>query len=271
MDRESSLPALLAVVGLLLLISARRVGWAGPLADGRPVRIVPGTDLDAVGAVDVERRGDWWVARIDLRNVRLDLVGQGSTARVRTFAAAEAWAASEGRRLLVATNAGIFEPGQVPTGLYVSRGEEHQALNTRAGAGNFYLEPNGVFSVDAEGRARVVPTQLHSGSPQLATQSGPLVLTAGEMHPLFNADSPNKRVRSGVGVSPRDRRVVWLALSAEPVRFHEMATFFRDELGCSEALYLDGVISGMAGPGLPESAARPGPFAGLLVASVPVD
>jgi uncharacterized protein YigE (DUF2233 family) len=271
MDRESSLPALLAVVGLLLLISARRVGWAGPLVDGRPARIVAGTDLGAVGAVDVERRGAWWVARIDLRTARLDLVGQGETEGVRTFAAAEAWAESEGRRLLVATNAGIFEPGQIPTGLYVSGGEEHQPLNTQAGAGNFFLEPNGVFSIDKKGRARVVPTRLHSGAPQLATQSGPLVLAAGEMHPLFNADSPNKRVRSGIGVSPRDRQVVWVALSAEPVRFHEMATFFRDELGCSEALYLDGVISGMAGPELPETAARPGPFAGLLVASVPAD
>lgn len=271
MDRESSVPALLAVVGLLLLISARRVGWAGPLVDGRPARIAPGTDLDAVGAVDVERRGAWWVARVDLRAARLDLLGQGETAGVRTFAAAEAWAAASGRRLLVATNAGIFEPGFVPTGLFVSGGDQHQPLNTQAGAGNFYLEPNGVFSIDEAGAARVRPTRSHTGAPQLATQSGPLVLSAGKMHPLFNADSPNKRVRSGVGVSPRDRRVVWLAMSAEPVRFHDMATFFRDELGCTEALYLDGVISGMAGPELPEDAARPGPFAGLLVASVPAD
>lgn len=271
MDKETSVPAALTLLGLLVLILWQEVGWAGPLVDGRPARIVPGTDLGAVGAVDVERRGAWWVARVDLRGARLDLVGQGATADVRTFAAAEAWAVGQGRRLLVATNAGIFEPGQIPTGLFVSGGEELVPLNTQAGAGNFYLEPNGVFSIDDQGRARVRPTREHAGAPQLATQSGPLVLTAGKMHPLFNADSPNKRVRSGVGVSARDRRVVWLAMSAEPVRFHDMATFFRDDLGCAEALYLDGVISGMAGPGLPEDAARPGPFAGLLVASVPAE
>lgn len=271
MDRDTLVPALLTLVGLLAFISARQVGWAGPLVDGRPARIAPGTDLDAVGAVDVDRRGAWWVARVDLRRAQLDLLGQGDTAHVRSFAAAQAWAEDNGRRMVVATNAGIFEPDYGPTGLFVSGGQELAPLNTRAGAGNFYLEPNGVFSIDAKGRARVRPTREHGGSPVLATQSGPLVLAGGEMHPLFNADSPNKRVRSGVGVSPRDRSVVYLALSAEPVRFHEMATFFRDELGCTEALYLDGVISGMAGPDLPEKAARPGPFAGVLVASVPAD
>ena len=269
MDRDTLVPALVTLGALFLLVAARQVGWAGTLVDGRPARIAPGTDLDAVGAIDVERRGAWWVARVDLRRARLDLLGQGDSSEVRTFEEAEAWAAREGRRMVVATNAGIFEPGLVPTGLFVSEGTRHVPLNTRAGAGNFYLEPNGVFSVDAQGRARVRPTRGHSGSPVLATQSGPLVLSEGEMHPLFNADSPNRRVRSGVGVDPRNRHVVWLALSAEPVRFHEMATFFRDDLGCREALYLDGVISGMAGPGIPDEMARPGPFAGMLVATLP--
>jgi len=271
MDRDSLVPAVITLFGLLAFVASRQVGWAGPLVDGRPARIAPGTDLGAVGAVDVERRGDWWVARVDHRRARLDLVGQGATSDVRTFAEADAWAEDEGRRLLMATNSGIFEPGYLPTGLFVSEGVEHVPLNTRAGAGNFYLEPNGVFVVDPEGRAAVRPTREHHGAARLATQSGPLVLAAGTPHPLFNADSPNRRVRSGVGVDPRDRQVVWLALSSGPVRFHEMATFFRDELGCTEALYLDGVISGMAGPGLPEDLARPGPFAGLLVATVPRD
>lgn len=271
MDRDTLVPAAITLFGLLALVAGREGGWAGPLVGGRPARIVPGTDLSAVRAVDIEKRGDWWVARVDLRRVRLELVGQGATSDVRTFAEADAWAEAGGRRLLMATNAGIFEPGLLPTGLFVSEGVEYAPLNTRAGAGNFYLEPNGVFVVDPEGRAAVRPTREHGGAVRLATQSGPLVLADGAPHPLFNADSPNRRVRSGVGVDPRDRRVVWLALSDAPVRFHEMAMFFRDELGCSEALYLDGVISGMMGRGLPEELARPGPFAGLLVATVPAE
>jgi len=271
MDRDTLVPAAITLFGLLAVVIMRQVGWAGPLVGGRPARIVPGTDLGAVGAVDVERRGDWWVARVDLRRARLELLGQGATSDVRTFADAEAWAEAGGRRLLMATNAGIFEPGLLPTGLFISEGVEHAPLNTRAGAGNFYLEPNGVFVVDEEGRAAVRATRAHGGVVRLATQSGPLVLADGEPHPLFNADSPNRRVRSGVGVDPRDRQVVWLALSEVPVRFHEMAMFFRDELGCAEALYLDGVISGMTGLGLPRSLARPGPFAGLLVATVPAE
>ena len=69
-------------------------------------------------------------------------------------------------------------------------------------------------------------------------------------------------VRSGVGAS--DDHTVHLVLSEEPVRFWVLATLFRDVLGCRDALYLDGHISGMWGPSLPPWD-RTRAFAGFLV------
>ena len=54
-------------------------------------------------------------------------------------------------------------------------------------------------------------------------------------------------MRSGIGVS--DDSVIF-AISEQPVNFYEFATFFRDVLNCSSALYLDGVISRMYLPDL---------------------
>lgn len=264
MDRETSLQVLLVAGLASLFLLPRADGWAGEvLVEGRPARIAPGADLVAGASVRVE--GVWTVVEVDLRHARLDLLGQGDTADVRTLAAAEAWAAAQGRTLVAATNAGIFEPGQVPTGLFVSGGETVVPLNTKAGSGNFYLEPNAVFSIDGGGAARVDNTVGWTGSPALATQSGPALVLDGDLHPLFNPDSPNKRVRSGVGVHKDDPRKVFLAISSEPVRFHEMGVLFRDTLGCDDALYLDGVISGMSGPDVDPTLQAPGPFAGLLV------
>ena len=41
---------------------------------------------------------------------------------------------------------------------------------------------------------------------------------------------------------------VRFAISAGPVNFYTFATFFRDKLGCPDALYLDGSISAYATP-----------------------
>ena len=78
---------------------------------------------------------------------------------------------------------------------------------------------------------------------QLATQSGPLLVIDGKLHPAFREGSDSWLFRNGVGViSPK--RVVF-AISNEPVNFHEFARLFRDSLGCSNALFLDGTISSL--------------------------
>ena len=56
------------------------------------------------------------------------------------------------RRLLFATNGGMYHPDNSPVGLYVEEGRELVRANTSAGPGNFHMRPNGVFYVDRRGR-----------------------------------------------------------------------------------------------------------------------
>lgn len=80
-----------------------------------------------------------------------------------------------------------------------------------------------------------------------ATQSGPLLLVAGQPNPLFMPNSTNVVVRNGVGLRP-DGRVVF-AMSRGPVNFYDFATYFQRR-GCREALYLDGFVSRLYCPAL---------------------
>ena len=77
--------------------------------------------------------------------------------------------------------------------------------------------------------------------PNLATQSGPMLVIGGKIHPRFTAGSRNYNRRNGVGIA-KDGEVVF-AISEGGVNFHNFARLFRDALSCENALYLDGAIS----------------------------
>ncbi|MCB9682600.1 MAG: phosphodiester glycosidase family protein [Alphaproteobacteria bacterium] len=181
---------------------------------------------------------------------------------------------SDGRALRFATNAGMFHPGGAPVGLAVVEGVELAPLETRFGApGNFYLAPNGVFWIDEDGSAHVDETgafaTLRPADVWMATQSGPMLVIHGELHPAFRPESVNAHVRSGVGVLPDGR--VALVMSLAPVPFYDLASLFRDVLHVQDALYLDGAISRMFAPelGLTAPAGGFGPI--LAVGSPPVE
>ena len=215
----------------------------------------------AARAAEVSQRGDYRVVTIDLQREQLLLLGQADN--IHTLAAAHAHLTARGLVPLALTNAGIFESPQDPTGLQVEQGQETSPLNLADGSGNFYLKPGGIFVVSAADEAQVLPSaswHLQS-TPVLATQSGPLLLSQGSIHPMFRADSSNLRVRSGVCASAPG--TVHLFLSVREVRLFDMATFARDTLGCRDALYLDGVISRLwaEGDGTPDKQQS---FAGVL-------
>lgn len=146
-------------------------------------------------------------------------------------------------------NAGMFHPNGAPVGLFIQNGQEYEPLNTQKGRGNFYLKPNGVFFITEEGQYGVMETEAFRDSLyknkeqrfQLATQSGPMLLIDGAIHPVFNEGSPNLNIRNGVGVVGGE---VIFVLSKEPINLYDFATIFKT-LGCKNALYLDGVISDM--------------------------
>jgi uncharacterized protein YigE (DUF2233 family) len=165
----------------------------------------------------------------------------------------------------VRTNAGIFEPGYTPTGLLVSGGKELRPLEPGKGEGNFYLLPNGVFTLGESGAAIVEASDYDARGVREATQSGPLLVRRGELHPSFKRFSDHKALRSGVGV--RGRTVV-LVITRDDVNLWTLATIFRDELDCPNALYLDGVISALwAKDAGREADLSLGPFAGVITAS----
>lgn len=143
------------------------------------------------------------------------------------------------------TNAGMYTPTQAPVGLYIENGIEMVSLNTSNCDGNFCLKPNGVFYTDKNGphvtasenfENETVNKQVH-----YATQSGPMLVIDGKLHPAFNATSTSPYIRSGVGIDSTGKTV--FAISNQPVNFHAFATLFKDVFACKNALYLDGAIS----------------------------
>ncbi len=156
----------------------------------------------------------------------------------------------EGQTLVVAMNGGMYHEDRAPVGLYIEDGEERVPIATRAGPGNFGLLPNGVFCIEA-GRASVIETLTFTEAPpacRFATQSGPMLVIDGALHPRFLEDGTSRYVRNGVGVR-RDGSVVF-AISDRPVNFHRFARIFRDALDTPNALYIDGNVSRLYAPGL---------------------
>ncbi len=175
-----------------------------------------------------------------------------------------AWVAEQGDSLIAATNAGIYEPGYVPTGLFIEDGDVKHPLNLDDGAGNFYLKPNGVFLLTDTG-ARIVESsrfETVTEAIRYATQSGPLLVSGGAIHPGFTPGSPNCRLRSGIGVSSDG--TVYLVISNGAVNFHDFATFFKEQLNCPDALYLDGTISSLYAPSLGRLEGSKERYAGIL-------
>jgi uncharacterized protein YigE (DUF2233 family) len=144
-------------------------------------------------------------------------------------------------------NAGMYDEAGRPIGLHVEKGEQRRAVNLRDGPGNFHLKPNGVFTVDAQGRVSVMPSARYKPKGvRWATQSGPMLVIAGKLHPKFTANGESRLIRNGVGVSGPG--IAWFAVSEEGVSFGRFARFFRDALGCRDALYLDGTVSSLWDP-----------------------
>ncbi|MCA0929519.1 phosphodiester glycosidase family protein [Ruegeria profundi] len=154
--------------------------------------------------------------------------------------------AADGKRLAFAMNAGMYHDDRSPVGHYVEDGQEQMRVIPNAGPGNFGLLPNGVFCI-SEGRADVFETLDYvDRAPvcRFATQSGPMLVIDGELHPRFLPDSTSLYVRNGVGTSADGTRAVF-AISDDYVTFHEFGSLFRDVLKTPNALFLDGNISRM--------------------------
>lgn len=160
----------------------------------------------------------------------------------------------DGQRLGMAMNAGMFHDNRAPVGLYIEDGVEEMRVITSDGPGNFGLLPNGVFCLNGD-RAQVIESRAYAADPpacQYATQSGPMLVIDGELHPRFLEHSDSLNIRNGVGVDETGTRVV-MAISDQQVNFHHFARLFRDGLDLPNALFLDGSVSRLYAPDLGRS------------------
>lgn len=185
----------------------------------------------------------------DAARGRLELVAAARTeTAVRQFADLETRLGARASKVAFAMNAGMFDEDGRPIGLAIVEGRQVHAVNRREGGGNFHLMPNGVFQVLRDGTARILPTARWKPSSdiRLATQSGPMLVIAGKVHPRFDADGTSRYIRNGVGVGPTGRPL--FAISEDPVSFGKFARFFRDALKCRDALFFDGSVSALWDP-----------------------
>ncbi len=191
--------------------------------------------------------------RVDLRREHLDLFWRdGAGQPYRQFSALREDLEHHGKNLVFAMNGGMYQPNFSPVGLFVAEGVELFPLNRHTGSGNFSQQPNGVFLVEGES-ARVITTSAYwdeKPKPQLATQSGPMLVHDGEIttSAVMAPGSPWRKIRNGV-CAPSPEIVVF-AISDSPVTFYAFAGYFRDHVHCREALYLDGSISSLYAPRL---------------------
>lgn len=184
-----------------------------------------------------------------------------------SFARLEAMLAAEGKALAFAMNAGMYHADRRPVGLYIEDGREEMRAIPTPGPGNFGMLPNGVLCLGA-GFAQVIETRAYMANPpacRFATQSGPMLVIGGALHPRLLPDGTSRFIRNGVGVDAAGH--VHFAISESPVNFHAFARLFRDALGTPDALYLDGRISRLYAPGLgrADGGLPMGPIVGAVV------
>jgi uncharacterized protein YigE (DUF2233 family) len=181
----------------------------------------------------------------DLRLIYAD----DAAAPLRSFSALEAHLGEKSARVAFAMNAGMYNDAGKPIGLYIEDGRTLRKVNTRKGGGNFHMKPNGVFWIDTDASAHVSETSAYvaaNPNPIWATQSGPMLVINGALHPQISPNGESRNIRNGVGVT-KDGAVVF-AISETPVSFGALARLFRDELACPNALYFDGSVSSLWAP-----------------------
>lgn len=181
--------------------------------------------------------------RVNLNNQNLKFYWKNENGQnFKNFQNLKKWTNSKSKRLIFAMNGGMYKKDFSPQGLYVEDGAIKSKIDTlQKGYGNFYMQPNGIFYITTDNKGIICKTlDFKNENIKYATQSGPLLLINGEIHPKFRNGSNNLNIRNGVGVLPNGELI--FAMSKQKINFYDFASFFQN-LGCKYALYLDGFVS----------------------------
>jgi len=233
--------------GIMILISRYTCsGWLMSLLFMAP------SFASAVECSEIQFRGARsTICRVDLRTDHLQLFLNDESGKPFTsFRRVAQSLAAHDQQLTFAMNAGMYREDYSAVGLLVMSSHQVHRLNLASGFGNFYLKPNGVFVLSASGAHIIESSEYRSLQEPaiLATQSGPLLLHAGQIHPGLSPQGTSRLIRNGVGVAtPND---ILFVISEDPINFYDFALLFRDRLKCVDALYLDGNVSSLYSKGL---------------------
>lgn len=166
------------------------------------------------------------------------------------FASLAKFAASvDPATIAFAINGGMYGDDLKALGYYVEKGERLKELDRSEGSGNFYMKPNGVFfGSGASWRVMGSNTFFNTvgDRPEFGTQSGPLLLDGGKLHPEVQDNGPSKAIRNAVGVGADGK--AHFVISDAPISFGQLARYYRDVLKVQNALYLDGAVSSLWDP-----------------------
>jgi uncharacterized protein YigE (DUF2233 family) len=209
------------------------------------------------------------ICEVDASQADLRLFLKGDDGKILgQFSAVDQVLKAEGGQLSFAMNGGMYHKDRAPVGYYIENGTEIMHVVPNAGPGNFGMLPNGVFCI-RPGRADVIETlNFVERAPDCtyATQSGPMLVIDGALHPRFLVDSASRYVRNGVGTSADGKRAVFV-ISRNAVTFYEFGSLFRDGLKLPNALYFDGKVSKLYAPSLGRNDVgfAMGPIVGIVV------
>lgn len=191
---------------------------------------------------------------VDTKSQDIDFYWKDDSSKIiRSIQNLKTYVERKDLNLMFAMNGGMFDSNYAPVGLFIQQFETLKGLDSSSNTGNFYMKPNGIFYITSNNMAVVCKTENFTDNGQIkyATQSGPMLVIDGEIHPQFKDGSTNLQIRNGVGILP-DNNVVFV-ISTAKVNFYDFASYFKS-LGCRNALYLDGFVSRMY---LPEKHLNP--------------
>jgi uncharacterized protein YigE (DUF2233 family) len=201
------------------------------------------------------------VATPTRHTIRIQHLG-GDGAPLRSFRALVTQEA-QAENVAFALNGGMVEEDGNPVGYLVQDGERLQTLDRVEGEGDFYLLPNGVFyGTDESWEVRTAESfeATVRDRPQFGTQSGPMLVIDGALHPAIAVDGASRLIRNAVGVDADGQ--AHFVISNAPVSLGKLARLYRDKLDVMNALHLDGTVSSLWNPaaGRMDEGAQIGPI-----------